>query len=236
MIRVPKGVPGLPQGTAAGGVCDRPVNLVDLFATLTDLCGLPPKPGIESRSLVPLLRDPGAPWPHAAITHLDHPQNYAISTEGWRYIHYRDGGEELYDIPNDPYEWTNLAAKPEYAAKLAEMRALAPKPIAPIHETQPGINDFTADLELEPIKDAAAPSSKASTAPVTLLFFNRRQQATRLVWLDESGKRHEPVIVKGASRWLMKTFARHTWLILDENGKTIGHIVAPEKPARVIIQ
>lgn len=140
MVRVPKGMPGLSDGTRAGSVCDRPVSLVDLFGTLTDLCGLPAKEGIESRSLVPLLRDPTAMWPHAAITHLDRPENYAISTEGWRYIHYFDGSEELYDIASDPHEWTNLAGKPDKAAKLAEMRSLAPtelKPLPPAAEPAP---------------------------------------------------------------------------------------------------
>jgi arylsulfatase A-like enzyme len=236
IVRAPKGTAGLPSGTVPGGVCDSAVNLVDLFATLTDLCGLPPKPDIESRSLVPLLRDPAAPWPHAAITHLDHPRNYAISTQRWRYIHYRDGGEELYDIEMDPHEWTNLAAKPAHAAKLAELRALAPRQIAPVHETQPGINNFTADLEIEPGKDPAVPSSKASTAPVTLLVSNKRQQAVRLVWIDETGKRHRPIAVQGASRWLLQTFSDHAWLILDENDEPLGHIVAPDKAARVIIQ
>ena len=132
MVRVPKGAPGLPAGTAAGGVCDRPVSLVDLFGTLTDLCGLPPKADIASRSLAPLLRDPQAAWPHAALTHLNDPANYAISTQRWRYIHYLGGEEELYDIETDPHEWTNLAARPAHAAKLAEMRALAPTTIAPL--------------------------------------------------------------------------------------------------------
>jgi arylsulfatase A-like enzyme len=111
---------------------------VDLFSTLTDLCGLPAKPGIESHSLVPLLRDPAAPWPHSALTHLDKPENYAISTERWRYLHYKGGEEELYDIETDPHEWTNLATKPEHTAKLEEMRALAPQQVAPVHRTQPG--------------------------------------------------------------------------------------------------
>ena len=132
MVRVPKGVPGLPDGTRAGSTCDRPVSLVDLFGTLTELCGLPAKDGIASRSLVPLLRNPSAPWPHAAITHLDRPENYAVSTEKWRYIHYFDGGEELYDIATDPHEWKNLAGTPDRAAKLAEMRALAPREVAPL--------------------------------------------------------------------------------------------------------
>lgn len=134
VIRVPEGTPGLPEGTREGGVCDRAVSLVDLFGTLTELCGLPAKEGIESRSLATLLRDPKAEWQHAALTHLDRPQNYAISTQRWRYLHYFDGTEELYDIETDPHEWENLAEKSEHAAKLAEMRALAPESVAPIHQ------------------------------------------------------------------------------------------------------
>ncbi|OYV04217.1 MAG: iduronate-2-sulfatase [Verrucomicrobiales bacterium VVV1] len=132
MIRVPAGIVGLPEGTRAGSVCERPVGLVDLFPTLTALCGLPETPGVSGRSLVPLLRDPSAPWPHSAITHLSGPGSYAISTERWRYIHYEGGDEELYDIAGAPYEWTNLSAKTEHAAKLAEMRSLAPKEMKPL--------------------------------------------------------------------------------------------------------
>ena len=127
ILRVPAGAPGLPIGTRAGAVCDRVVSLTDLYATLTELCGLPAKDSLESRSFVPLLRDPSAPWPHAAITHLDRPENFAINTQQWRYIHYFDGGEELYDIASDPHEWTNLAASPEHTQKLAELRALVPQ-------------------------------------------------------------------------------------------------------------
>jgi arylsulfatase A-like enzyme len=132
MVRVPKGAPGLPDGTRAGSVCDRPVNLLDLFPTLTELCGVAVKADNDGRSLVPLLRDAKTAWPHAALTQLDKPENYALSTERWRYIRYFDGGEELYDIESDPHEWTNLAAKPEHAKKLAELRALAPKDLKPL--------------------------------------------------------------------------------------------------------
>ena len=141
IVRVPKGVTGLTEGTRAGSVCDRPVSLVDLFRTLTELCGLPDKPGTMGQSLVPLLREPSKPWPQAAITHLDQPESYAISTEHWRYIHYQGGDEELYDIKSDPHEWTNLAPKAGHAAKLVEMRALAPKELTLPKETKPSVKN-----------------------------------------------------------------------------------------------
>jgi arylsulfatase A-like enzyme len=236
MIRAPQGAPGLPEGTTTGGVCDRPVSLVDLFATLTDLCGLPPKTDISSRSLTPLLRNPKTEWPHAAITHLDNPQNYAISTERWRYIHYLGDEEELYDIKTDPHEWTNLAAKPELAAKLKEMRSFVPKTIRPMHESQPGISSFKAEIDLTPVTNPLAPPSKDSSSRVAMLFQNQTTQIVRLVWLDGDGKRHDYGSIANASRRLMETFTGHTWLILDENSKELGYVTAPEKPARVIIQ
>jgi arylsulfatase A-like enzyme len=238
MIRVPKGVPGLHQGTKAGGVCDRPVSLVDLFSTLTELCGLPSKKDIASRSLVPLLRDPKEEWPHAAITHLDNPQNYAISSEQWRYIHYVGDEEELYDIVSDPHEWTNLAKNPtpEHTAKMVEMRSLLPNSFAAIHESQPGINSFKAELDLSPITDQLSPASKPSSTGVLLMFQNQTQNAVKLVWIDEAGKRREPNVLASASRRLQRTFAGHTWLLLDEDGNTVGHVIAPDKPARVVIQ
>ena len=131
MVRVPKGAPGLPQGTTAGKVCDQPVSLLDLYKTLNQLAGLPAKEGIYGDSLVPLLADPQAEWRDVAITYLDYPGNYALSGKGWRYIHYHKGGEELYNIEEDPYEWTNLAGKQQYLAKLQEFRKLKPKKLAP---------------------------------------------------------------------------------------------------------
>jgi uncharacterized sulfatase len=47
----------------------RPVEFVDLYPTLIDLCALPP-PGhaLAGRSLRPLLNDPVAPWDKPAFT------------------------------------------------------------------------------------------------------------------------------------------------------------------------
>jgi hypothetical protein len=61
------------------------------------------------------------------VTFAGRPGTFRLSAEGWRYIRYHDGCEELHDIASDPYEWTNLASKTAHAAKLKELRALAPK-------------------------------------------------------------------------------------------------------------
>jgi arylsulfatase A-like enzyme len=49
-------------------VCNRVVNLMDLYPTLIDLCGLPPKEALEGRSISPLLQDPSRAWPYPSIT------------------------------------------------------------------------------------------------------------------------------------------------------------------------
>jgi hypothetical protein len=67
-----------------------------------------------------LLATPKAPWNQPAITTYRY-MNHAVRTEGMRYIRYADGGEELYDEGNDPYEWFNLATKAESAGKKKEL-------------------------------------------------------------------------------------------------------------------
>lgn len=94
-------------GVTKGAVCDRPAELLDLYPTLVELCGLPPRAGLEGHSLAPQLKDAAAPRPWPAIT--THNQgNHSVRSEHWRYIRYADGSEELYDHRNDPNEWSNL--------------------------------------------------------------------------------------------------------------------------------
>ncbi|GMW03237.1 MAG: iduronate-2-sulfatase [Candidatus Hydrogenedentota bacterium] len=109
----------------AGGRCDRPVSLLDLYPTLVDACGLPPKDSLEGQSIVPLLRDPAAYWQRPAVTTYGQ-NNHAVRNERWRYIRYADGGEELYDHSNDPLEWTNLAGRVELTDLKKEMAKWMP--------------------------------------------------------------------------------------------------------------
>ncbi len=112
-------------GVAVGARCNRPAELLDIYPTLVELCGLPPKDGLEGHSLVPQLKDADAPRPWPAITTHNH-DNHGVRTENWRFIQYADGSEELYDMRKDPNEWTNLASDPAYGEVLERHRRLVP--------------------------------------------------------------------------------------------------------------
>ena len=105
---------------------DQPVSLLDIFPTMIDLCQLGPVKGLEGHSLKPLLNDPKAAWPHAAITTWYY-NNHAIRTARWRYIRYRDGGEELYDHDADPLEHDNLASQSQHETLIRKLRDQLPK-------------------------------------------------------------------------------------------------------------
>src|SRR5581483_1828521 len=79
-----------PGAGTAGQKCGRTVNLMDLYPSLVELCGLKERAGLEAHSLVPLLKDPKAEWGHASIT-THGKNNHAVRTERWRYIRYADG-------------------------------------------------------------------------------------------------------------------------------------------------
>jgi arylsulfatase A-like enzyme len=111
------------------GVRKQPVTLLDLYPTVLELAGLPPKPDVEGLSLSPVLRDPKSDRRPAVITYQQ--GNHAVCTSKWRYIRYRDGGEELYDRIGDPHEFTNVAGKPEHAALKQELARYMPKTSAP---------------------------------------------------------------------------------------------------------
>jgi arylsulfatase A-like enzyme len=115
--------PGL---TKAGGRCQRLVNLMDLYPTLIDLCGLPRKSDIAGRSIKELLVTPDMKWDYPTLTTYQK-GNHAIRTERWRYIRYADGVEELYDHQNDSMEWRNLADDPRHGDVKKELAQWFPK-------------------------------------------------------------------------------------------------------------
>jgi arylsulfatase A-like enzyme len=125
-----------------GGVkakTDKPVELLSIYPTLVDFCGLPANSKLEGVSLQPLLENPNADWEHVAISTLEQ-NNHAVRDERWRYIRYADGSEELYDHQTDPNEWNNIAAKPlppgALTKVIARLKKHLPKTNAPQRGTK----------------------------------------------------------------------------------------------------
>ena len=115
--------PGLTKGEATS----KPVELLDLYPTLADLCGLTPPDNLEGRSLRPLLTKPtSAKWDKPAVTQVWHNKKawgYSLRTDRFRYTEWLEGkaGRELYDHKNDPDEVTNLADRPEHSALVGQL-------------------------------------------------------------------------------------------------------------------
>ncbi|PHN02388.1 sulfatase [Flavilitoribacter nigricans] len=113
--------PNLPRGK----VIDSPVEMLSIYPTLLELCGLPAYERNEGKSLLPLMRGESEPEnPYAITTFGRH--NHGIRSERFRYIQYEDGGAEFYDHRNDPHEWTNQIANPDYRQEIAQLKEFVP--------------------------------------------------------------------------------------------------------------
>jgi uncharacterized sulfatase len=130
-----------PRSKGNGKPCPRTVELVDLHATLAELCGLSVPagkdtkvPAVEGKSLKLLLDDPSAKWDKPALTQVtrggekDPFLGYSVRTERYRYTEWDGGkkGVQLFDYEKDPGELKNLADDPMYADVVKQMKALLP--------------------------------------------------------------------------------------------------------------
>ncbi|WP_211217419.1 sulfatase-like hydrolase/transferase [Neolewinella persica] len=114
--------PNLPGGKVIGQAAE----MLSIYPTLLDLCGLPAYERNEGRSLVPLMQGKREADPHLAITTFGM-NNHAVKSDRFRYIRYEDGGEEFYDHQDDPDEFTNQANNPDYEKEKAKLKAELPE-------------------------------------------------------------------------------------------------------------
>lgn len=139
-----------PQAGHAGASTDALVEMVDLFPTITALCGVPDAPGLDGVSLVPVLDDPKARIKEAAYTQFPRPaypdrtprgrpevMGVSVRTPTLRYTEWRDFdtgsvvASELYDHSKDEAELSNVSASPPDAAALEQARRLLSRQFPP---------------------------------------------------------------------------------------------------------
>ncbi|MCO8124003.1 sulfatase [Stieleria sp. TO1_6] len=125
-----------PQGSQVHRT-DAIVELLDLYPTVTDLCGLPAAVGPEGVSLRRLIDGSQDAVKAAALTQHPRPAYYgnamkamghSIRTPRFRYTQWLSSeddsliGAELYDHDIDPAESVNRVDHPEYASELAKLK------------------------------------------------------------------------------------------------------------------
>jgi len=126
-----------PGAKGNGKACFRTVELLDIYPTLADLCGLTPPSNLEGKTLRPLLNNPKSEWNLPAFSQTARSEagimGHSVRNERFRYTEWAGGkqGKELYDHEKDPKEYHNLASDPKYAATVAELSKLLPKETTP---------------------------------------------------------------------------------------------------------
>lgn len=107
-------------------VCRSLVELIDLYPTIANLCGLSAQPRLQGQDVAVLFDDPKKQVHEAAFCVAPSSQGFLIRDNKWSYIQYGENaalGMELYDMQQDPQQLTNLAHKPELAATVADLKA-----------------------------------------------------------------------------------------------------------------
>lgn len=138
--------PGIPAGTT----CDRLVSNMDIAPTILETSGLPVRPEMHGRSLVPLFDNPKAEW-RAGLMAQHYGLHEAILQrayyEGnWKLVVQEDGFSELYDLSSDPCEIRNLAALASFARELEHMKAGLRSAMIGTGDRGPGASEILSGL------------------------------------------------------------------------------------------
>ena len=150
--------PGIKHGQS-----DALVYLHDLFPTICQLAHVPVPACTEGKSLAPILKGHPKKLRDCLFTAYEKVQR-AVRTDRWKVIRYPQVNEtQLFDLQADPHELNNLAAKPEYAARVKEMLALLAKAQKQCGDTCPLTVADPKPAQWTP--PDRLPASKAKTAP-----------------------------------------------------------------------
>ena len=104
-------------------VCHSLVELLDLYPTLSNLCGLKVPGRLQGRDISEMMTDPAKEVRSAAFS--VNGKGFLLREQDWAYIAYGKNGlgdEELFDMEQDPKQFTNLAKDPKYGQILARFQ------------------------------------------------------------------------------------------------------------------
>lgn len=118
-------------------VCDQFVELLDLYPTTANLCGLGAPDHVQGKDISPLLDDPREAVRDFAFSVAPMRKGFLIRERQYAYIQYKEdasAGMELFDVQRDPQQYHNLASDPEYVKVVARMRQRLAEKLAAVRD------------------------------------------------------------------------------------------------------
>lgn len=106
-------------------VSDSFVELLDLYPTLAELCGLGVPAHIQGKSIARVLDDPGYQVRDTAFSVAPLRKGFLLREDRFAYIQYGEdaaGGIELFDTRRDPKQYSNLATDPAYESTVVRFK------------------------------------------------------------------------------------------------------------------
>ena len=107
-------------------VCDSLVELIDLYPTISNLCGLGVPTNVQGKNISKMLDDPSHEVRDAAFCVAPSRKGFLLRDDDFAYIQYGEdagGGIELFDVRKDPQQFTNLANRRAYRQVVARFKS-----------------------------------------------------------------------------------------------------------------
>ena len=121
-------------------VCASFAELLDLYPTISSLCGLEVPVRLQGKDLAPVFDDPSHTVRDAAFS--VNGKGYLLREERWAYIEYgKNGakGAELFDMEKDPGQYTNLVDKLAHRKTAARLKAKLKAKLAAVRDNDLGL-------------------------------------------------------------------------------------------------
>lgn len=124
-------------------VCHSLVELLDLYPTVANLCGLEAPARLQGKNIARVFDDPTHSVREAAFSVAPSSKGFLLREDKWAYLQYAEDaslGVELFDMVKDPRQYTNLAGKPEFAVVVTEFKAKLAAKLRAVRDNDLGRN------------------------------------------------------------------------------------------------
>jgi len=124
-------------------VCNSLTELLDLYPTISRLCGLEVPERLQGKDISAMLDDPTAQVRDTAFSVAPARKGFLLRENRYAYIQYKEdasAGIELFDTQQDPQQYINLAAQSEHKPLVDRFKAKLAAKLATVRNNDLGRN------------------------------------------------------------------------------------------------